>query len=136
MPKEAIEAVIFQAVANTLAALQFGVAKVDAAVGGVGGCPFAGPGASGNAATEDILQLLQGLEVETGLNFSKLAETGEWLTSHILQKGNGSKAGPATLRQRRPAPQRSVDSPRRPLDGVRVLEAVCSSNLKYRWVCY
>ncbi|CAK9103453.1 unnamed protein product [Durusdinium trenchii] len=111
-----------QAVANTLAALQFGVAKVDAAVGGVGGCPFAGPGASGNAATEDILQLLQGLEVETGLNFSKLAETGEWLTSHILQKGNGSKAGPATLRQRRPAPQRSVDSPRRPLDGVRVLE--------------
>ncbi|CAJ1357786.1 unnamed protein product [Effrenium voratum] len=78
-----------QAVANTLVALQFGVTKVDAAVGGVGGCPFAGPGASGNVATEDLLQLLEGLGVHTGLDMTKLAETGQWLTEQVLGRPNG-----------------------------------------------
>ncbi|CAJ1382386.1 unnamed protein product [Effrenium voratum] len=80
-----------QAVANTLVALQFGVTKVDAAVGGVGGCPFAGPGASGNVATEDLLQLLEGLGVHTGLDMTKLAETGQWLTEQVLGRPNGAK---------------------------------------------
>ena len=116
-----------QAVANTLAALQFGVAKVDAAVGGVGGCPFAGPGVSGNVATEDVVQLLHGLGVSTGLDLVELSETGQWLTTEVLGKGNGSRAGPATLR-RQPSKSllkdsgRSKGSSKRPLEGLQVLE--------------
>lgn len=117
-----------QAVANTLAALQFGVAKVDAAVGGVGGCPFAGPGVSGNVATEDVVQLLHGLGVETGLDLLQLSEAGQWLSSHVLQKGNGSRAGPATLRRHAPGAQPRPETAAAsgfssgPLKGLRVLE--------------
>lgn len=114
-----------QAVANTLAALQFGVLRVDAAAGGVGGCPFAGPGASGNVATEDVLRLLEGLGVETGIQALSLAQTGQWLTVHVLGKENGAKAGPALLRAEgsaEPAQRSKEPSTSRPLQGLKVLE--------------
>jgi hydroxymethylglutaryl-CoA lyase len=59
------------ALANTLAALEMGIATFDAASGGLGGCPFA-PGASGNMATEDLIYLLDGMAIETGIDLKKL----------------------------------------------------------------
>eukprot|EP00928_Gymnodinium_smaydae_P015560 TRINITY_DN15762_c0_g1_i1.p1 TRINITY_DN15762_c0_g1~~TRINITY_DN15762_c0_g1_i1.p1 ORF type:complete len:791 (-),score=142.30 TRINITY_DN15762_c0_g1_i1:88-2460(-) len=88
-----------QATANLLVALQHGVHRADAAAGGLGGCPFAGPGASGNAAMEDVVYLLNGLGVETGVDIDSLAETGEWICHDVLNKVNGSKAGGALRRQ-------------------------------------
>ena len=57
-----------QALANILACLELGVATIDCAVAGLGGCPYA-PGASGNVATEDVLYMLDGLGIETGVDF-------------------------------------------------------------------
>jgi len=62
------------ALANTLRALDLGVRTVDASAGGLGGCPFA-PGATGNLATEDLVFMLQGMGVETGVNLTQLAES-------------------------------------------------------------
>lgn len=64
------------ALANTLAALQQGIFRFDAAVGGLGGCPFA-PGATGNVATEDLVNLLHGLGIETGVDLEKLCNVTE-----------------------------------------------------------
>jgi hydroxymethylglutaryl-CoA lyase len=64
-----------QALANVLACLDLGVASVDAAAAGLGGCPFA-PGASGNLATEDLVFMLDGLGVETGVDLERLAAAG------------------------------------------------------------
>lgn len=64
-----------QGVANILAALQCGVAVVDASVAGLGGCPYA-PGASGNVATEDVVYLLEGLGIEHGVDLDALCEVG------------------------------------------------------------
>ena len=69
-----------QALANVLACLEEGVAVVDSAVSGTGGCPYA-KGASGNVATEDVVYMLQGLGIETGIDLAKLADTGPWLAS-------------------------------------------------------
>jgi isopropylmalate/homocitrate/citramalate synthase len=82
-----------QALANILVALQMGVAVVDASVAGLGGCPYA-PGASGNVATEDVLYLLQGLGIETGVDLERVAATGCWI-SDLLRRPNASKAGRA-----------------------------------------
>jgi hydroxymethylglutaryl-CoA lyase len=65
-----------QAVANTVVALERGVTMMDSSAGGLGGCPFA-PGASGNVATEDLLWLLDGLEVEHGLDAMRIAEVAQ-----------------------------------------------------------
>jgi len=62
------------ALANTLRALDLGVRIVDSSAGGLGGCPFA-PGATGNLATEDLVYMLDGMGVQTGVDLSKLAET-------------------------------------------------------------
>ncbi|MGY0612110.1 MULTISPECIES: hydroxymethylglutaryl-CoA lyase [unclassified Luteimonas] len=78
-----------QALANVLACLEEGVAVVDAAVSGTGGCPYA-RGASGNLATEDLVYMLQGLGVETGVDLDALADTGAWLSA-ILGRDTGSK---------------------------------------------
>lgn len=59
------------ALANTLAALQAGVAVFDSSIGGLGGCPFA-PGAAGNVATEDLVMMLHEMGIETGVDFDKL----------------------------------------------------------------
>lgn len=82
-----------QALANVLACLEEGVAVVDAAVAGTGGCPYA-RGASGNLATEDLVYMLHGLGVETGVDLAMLADTGTWL-SGILGRGSGSRVGRA-----------------------------------------
>ena len=82
-----------QALANILGCLEEGVTVVDAAVAGTGGCPYA-RGASGNVATEDVVYMLHGLGVETGVDLEALAATGRWL-SGLLGRETGSKAGRA-----------------------------------------
>ena len=84
-----------QAVANILACLEEGVTTVDSAVAGLGGCPYA-KGASGNVATEDVLYLLHGLGLETGVDLEAVARTGGWISDR-LGRPNGSKAGRALL---------------------------------------
>ncbi|WBB59194.1 hydroxymethylglutaryl-CoA lyase [Streptomyces sp. WMMC500] len=71
-----------QALANTLAALQHGVTTVDASAGGLGGCPFAGS-ATGNLATEDLVWMLQGLGVETGVDLDALVATSVWMAERL-----------------------------------------------------
>jgi hydroxymethylglutaryl-CoA lyase len=71
-----------QALANTLEALRHGVSIVDASAGGLGGCPYA-KSATGNLATEDLLWLLNGLGIETGIDLSKLVETSRWLADRL-----------------------------------------------------
>ncbi|WP_454777950.1 hydroxymethylglutaryl-CoA lyase [Georgenia muralis] len=71
-----------QALANTLAALQHGITTVDAAAGGLGGCPFAGS-ATGNLATEDLVWMLHGLGIETGVHLDALVATSVWLAGHL-----------------------------------------------------
>jgi len=80
-----------QALANILAALQTGVVIVDSAVAGLGGCPYAA-GASGNVASEDVLYMLNGLEIETGVDLKSLVETGAFIAA-ALGRSSGSKAG-------------------------------------------
>jgi hydroxymethylglutaryl-CoA lyase len=70
------------ALANVLAALQLGVATFDASAGGLGGCPYA-PGATGNLATEDLMYMLDGLEIETGVDLSALLEASRFMESRI-----------------------------------------------------
>jgi hydroxymethylglutaryl-CoA lyase len=81
------------AVANIHASLQLGLATFDASVAGLGGCPYA-RGASGNVATEDVIWLLDGLGIETGVDLVKLAATGAWISA-TLNRPNGAKAGRA-----------------------------------------
>jgi hydroxymethylglutaryl-CoA lyase len=71
-----------QALANTLAALQSGVRTVDAAAGGLGGCPFA-KSATGNLATEDLVWALEGMGVRTGVDLEALVRTSLWLADHL-----------------------------------------------------
>jgi hydroxymethylglutaryl-CoA lyase/(R)-citramalyl-CoA lyase len=68
--------------ANAVAAVEEGAVSLDASVGGAGGCPFA-PKATGNIATEDLVYLLRGLGVETGINLDSLVETSHWLGAHL-----------------------------------------------------
>ncbi|MER6948648.1 hydroxymethylglutaryl-CoA lyase [Nonomuraea sp. NPDC000554] len=71
-----------QALGNTLAALRAGVTVVDASTGGIGGCPYA-ESATGNLATEDLVWMLQGLGIETGLDLDKLVTTSTWLAGRL-----------------------------------------------------
>ena len=82
-----------QALANVLACLEEGVAVVDSAVSGTGGCPYA-KGASGNVASEDVVYMLHGLGIRTGIDLDKLADTGRWLAG-LLGRDTGSKVGKA-----------------------------------------
>ncbi|MGH8727433.1 MAG: hydroxymethylglutaryl-CoA lyase [Burkholderiales bacterium] len=70
------------AIANIYASLELGVGVFDSSVAGLGGCPYA-PGAAGNVATEDVVYLLDGLNIETGIDLGKLAEAGEYICSRI-----------------------------------------------------
>jgi len=81
------------AIANIHASLQMGLEVFDSSVAGLGGCPYA-KGASGNVATEDVVYLLQGLGIETGIDLAKLAAIGDWISSAI-NRPNGAKAGRA-----------------------------------------
>lgn len=78
-----------QALANILACLDEGVRVVDSAVSGTGGCPYA-HGASGNVATEDVVYMLEGLGMSTGVDLGRLVETGRWLAA-LLGRTTGSK---------------------------------------------
>ncbi|WP_431982418.1 hydroxymethylglutaryl-CoA lyase [Streptomyces qinglanensis] len=71
-----------QALSNTLAALQHGVATVDASAGGLGGCPYA-KSATGNLATEDLVWMLHGLGVETGVDLTRLTATSTWMAQRL-----------------------------------------------------
>ena len=82
-----------QALANILACLEEGVSVVDSAVAGTGGCPYAS-GASGNVASEDVVYMLHGLGIRTGVDLPALAEAGRWLAG-LLGRETGSKAGKA-----------------------------------------
>ncbi|HXK56181.1 MAG TPA: hydroxymethylglutaryl-CoA lyase, partial [Gammaproteobacteria bacterium] len=82
-----------QALANLLAALQMGIAVIDSSVAGLGGCPYA-RGASGNVASEDVIYMLDGMGIETGVNLPRLAEAGKFI-SDFLQRPNGSRAARA-----------------------------------------
>jgi isopropylmalate/homocitrate/citramalate synthase len=70
------------ALANVLMALQMGVATFDSSAGGLGGCPFA-PGAAGNLATEDLLTMLHGMGIETGVEQAKVAEAARFILQHL-----------------------------------------------------
>ena len=78
-----------QALANLYAVIEEGVAVIDASVAGLGGCPYA-KGASGNVATEDVLYMLNGLGIETGVDLNKLAQSGNWISAQ-LGRSSGSK---------------------------------------------
>lgn len=84
-----------QALANILACLELGVATVDSAVAGLGGCPYA-PGASGNVATEDVLYMLDGLGIETGVDFAAVVAAGQFICE-ALGRTPTSKAAQAFL---------------------------------------
>jgi hydroxymethylglutaryl-CoA lyase len=84
-----------QALANTYAALELGVATFDSSVAGLGGCPYA-KGATGNVATEDVLYMLNGLGVETGVDLAKLIAAGEYICA-ALGRPTHSRAARAIL---------------------------------------
>ena len=79
-----------QALANIYASLEMGVATFDASVAGLGGCPYAA-GASGNVATEDVVYLMNGLGVRTGVDLARLVEIGQWICG-VLGRKPASKA--------------------------------------------
>ncbi|GFO37413.1 3-hydroxymethyl-3-methylglutaryl-coa lyase, cytoplasmic [Plakobranchus ocellatus] len=83
-----------QALANILAALQMGVTVFDSSTAGLGGCPYA-KGASGNVSTEDVVYLMNGLAISTGVDLHKLVEAGHFISSALGRK-SGSKVGSAT----------------------------------------
>ncbi|MBZ9556776.1 MULTISPECIES: hydroxymethylglutaryl-CoA lyase [unclassified Modicisalibacter] len=82
-----------QALANLYAVLEEGIAVIDSSVAGLGGCPYA-KGASGNVASEDVVYLLDGLGIESGIDLDTLAKTGTWITQTI-GRPNRSKVGVA-----------------------------------------
>ena len=87
-----------QALANIYASLEMGVAVFDASVGGLGGCPYAA-GASGNVATEDVVYLLDGLGIDTGIDLNRLVDTAAWISAQ-LGREPGSKVARAVLAKR------------------------------------
>jgi hydroxymethylglutaryl-CoA lyase len=87
-----------QALANTLAALQLGVWQYDTSISGLGGCPYA-KGATGNVATEDVVYMLHGMGIETGIDMDLLADAGVYI-SEQLGRQPGSRAATAILNKR------------------------------------
>jgi len=90
-----------QALANILACLQLGIATVDASVAGLGGCPYA-RGARGNVASEDLLYMLHGMGIETGVDLDKLVDAALFI-SDVLGREPASKLGKVHARQRQGA---------------------------------
>ena len=84
-----------QAIANILTSLHYGVHRFDSSVAGLGGCPYA-RGATGNVATEDVLYLMHGLGIETGVDIFKIVTTGDMICK-VLGKKNQSKVANAML---------------------------------------
>ena len=84
-----------QALANILACLDASIRIIDSSVSGLGGCPYA-KGASGNVASEDVVYMLHGLGLATGIDLDALAITGDWISKQ-LQRPNNSKVGLALI---------------------------------------
>ena len=87
-----------QALSNTLAALDLGVWNFQSSVAGLGGCPYA-KGATGNVATEDVVYMLQGMGIETGIDLDKLIDAGAYISDFLGRKPN-SRAANALLTKR------------------------------------
>jgi hydroxymethylglutaryl-CoA lyase len=87
-----------QALANTLAALQMGVWNFQSSIAGLGGCPYA-KGATGNVATEDVVYMLRGMGIETGIDLDKLVDAGQYISTQLGRKPN-SRAAIALLSKR------------------------------------
>ena len=87
-----------QALANTLAALEMGIWHFDTSVAGLGGCPYA-KGATGNVATEDVVFMLRGMGIDTGIDLDKLVDAGHYI-SEFLQRKPNSRAATAFLNKR------------------------------------
>ena len=90
-----------QALANILAALEDGIATVDSSVAGLGGCPYAA-GASGNVASEDVLYMLNGLGIESGVDLGALAEAGTYICKE-LGRAPASKVAQALAGKKKPS---------------------------------
>ena len=87
-----------QALSNTLAALEMGVWNYQSSVAGLGGCPYA-KGATGNVSTEDVVYLLQGMGIDTGIDLDKLVDAGQFISEH-LGRPSGSRVARALLATR------------------------------------
>jgi hydroxymethylglutaryl-CoA lyase len=87
-----------QALANILACLELGISTFDASVAGLGGCPYA-KGATGNVATEDVLFMLCGMDIETGVDLDRLVDAGAFI-SGVLERAPVSRVARATLSKR------------------------------------
>ena len=87
-----------QAVGNTLASLEMGVWQFDTSVAGLGGCPYA-KGATGNVATEEVVYMLHGMGIETGIDLDKLVDAGAFI-SDFLQRKSNSRVATAILNKR------------------------------------
>ncbi len=87
-----------QALANTLACMELGVWQFDTSISGLGGCPYA-KGATGNVATEDVVYMLHGMGIETGIDMDKLLDAGMFI-NEFLQRKSGSRAARALLSKR------------------------------------
>jgi hydroxymethylglutaryl-CoA lyase len=90
-----------QALANILAVMEQGVAVLDSSVAGLGGCPYA-KGATGNVATEDVLYMLNGLEIEAGIDMNRLLDAAQFICNH-LGRPTMSRAGRALAAKREKA---------------------------------
>jgi hydroxymethylglutaryl-CoA lyase len=88
-----------QALSNTLAALQMGVWNFQSSVAGLGGCPYA-KGATGNVATEDVVYLMHGMGIDTGIDLDALVDTGAWI-SEQLGRPSASRVARAVLAKRK-----------------------------------
>ena len=87
-----------QALANIYASLEMGVAVFDSSVAGLGGCPYA-KGATGNVSTEDVVYLLRGLDIDTGIDLDRLIDAGEYICA-ALGRPTNSRVGRALLAKR------------------------------------
>jgi hydroxymethylglutaryl-CoA lyase len=87
-----------QALANTMASMEMGVWQFDTSVAGLGGCPYA-KGATGNVASEDVVYMLDGLCIETGIDLEKLIDAGKYISDFLGRKPN-SRAATALLNRR------------------------------------
>lgn len=87
-----------QALANILASLEAGISIFHTSVAGLGGCPYA-KGATGNVATEDVLYMLRGLDIDTGTDFDAVVDIGQWMSTNLNRK-SGSRAGNAIAAKR------------------------------------
>lgn len=88
-----------QALSNILTSLQMGVSVIDSSVAGLGGCPYA-KGATGNVATEDVVYMLHGFGIKTGIDMEKLLDASAFITGVLGGRKNNSRAAEALLKKR------------------------------------